>query len=122
MTVAGFGFRAGATTESLRDAMARATGGAVPDVLATAAGKAETPVFRDFAASIGLSVLAIAPEDLAQQSTPTQSEAARAAHGTGSVAEAAALAGAGPRADLLATRVVSGDRMATCALAKGEGD
>ena len=36
-------------------------------------------------------------------------------------AEAAALAAAGPGARLLGPRVVSADRMATCALAEGNG-
>jgi cobalt-precorrin 5A hydrolase len=57
-------------------------------------------------------------EAIAGIPTPTQSAASLAAHGTGSVAEAAALAAAGPDARLIARRIVSPDRLATCALAE----
>ncbi|SDY31179.1 cobalamin biosynthesis protein [Citreimonas salinaria] len=115
MIVAGFGFRAAATADSLRDALARA--GKDADALATAADKAEAPAFRALADALSLPVTAVPPEALAAQETATHSEASLAAHGTGSVAEAAALAAAGPGARLLAPRAISGDRMATCALA-----
>ncbi len=114
--VAGFGFTGRATPASLRDALAR-TGG-VPDALATAADKAGqlAPLARE----LGLPLHAVPPEHLTAQSTPTRSAAALRARGTGSVAEAAALAAAGPGATLLAPRSVSTDRMATCALAQGK--
>ncbi|HRO16470.1 MAG TPA: hypothetical protein PLL33_15800, partial [Paracoccus sp. (in: a-proteobacteria)] len=44
----------------------------------------------------------------------------RAAHGTGSVAEAVALAAAGPGARITTRRVVSPDRSATCAIAQAD--
>jgi cobalt-precorrin 5A hydrolase len=115
--VAGFGFRASATPDSLADALVRA--GGEPGLLATAEDKARTPAFRDFAQRLGLPVLGIDPTALAAQTTLTQSAASRAARATGSVAEAAALAAAGPGARLLGPRAVSGDGMATCALAEG---
>jgi cobalt-precorrin 5A hydrolase len=114
---AGFGFRAAATADSLADALARAGGG--PAVLATAEDKARTPAFRDFARRLGLPVLGIDADALAAQPTLTQSQVSRTARATGSVAEAAALAAAGPGARLLGPRVVSRDGMATCALAQG---
>jgi cobalt-precorrin 5A hydrolase len=114
---AGFGFRAAASAESLADALGRA--GAAPYVLATAEDKARSPAFRIFAQRLGLPILAIEPAALAVQTTLTQSQASRTARGTGSVAEAAALAAAGPGARLLGPRVVSRDGMATCALAQG---
>lgn len=117
MIVAGFGFRAATSAESLRDAMAQA-GGPAPDALATAADKAETRVFRAFAEGLGLPVRAVAAADLRAQETVSASPASRSARATGSVAEAAALAAAGPGARLLAPRAISADRMATCALAK----
>lgn len=117
MIAAGFGFRASATPDSLADALAR-TGGA-PSVLATAEDKARTPAFRTFAQGLGRPVLGIDPAVLAAQTTLTQSAASRAARASGSVAEAAALAAAGPGARLLGPRAVSGDGMATCALAEG---
>jgi cobalt-precorrin 5A hydrolase len=42
-----------------------------------------------------------------------------AARGVGSVAEAVALAAAGPGARIVVARVISSDRMATCAIAQG---
>jgi cobalt-precorrin 5A hydrolase len=114
---AGFGFRAAATADSLADALAR-TGGA-PTLLATAEDKSRTPAFRSLARRLGLPVLGIDPAALTAQPTLTQSQASRAARGTGSVAEAAALAAAGPGARLLGSRAVSEDGMATCALAEG---
>ncbi|MGR3493836.1 cobalamin biosynthesis protein [Citreimonas sp.] len=117
MIVAGFGFRAAATADSLRDALART--GKDADALATAADKADAPAFTNFARTLGLPVHAVAPDTLRAQDTLTASAASRAARDTGSVAEAAALAAAGPGARLLAPRAISGDRMATCALAIG---
>ena len=121
MIVAGFGFRAAATPESLRDALTRAAGseaGAIwPGRLATLAAKADAACMRDFAREAGLQVVAVSRAQAAGQATLTRSPAARAAHGTGSVAESCALAAAGFGARLLGPRVVSGDAMATCALA-----
>lgn len=116
MRVAGFGFRSAATVASLRDALDRA-GGRV-DRLATAADKAATPVFRAFAGEMRLPVLAVAPEGLADRPTITQSARVAARFGAGSLAEAAALAAAGPGARLLGPRVISGDGLATAAIAE----
>ena len=115
--VAGFGFRAGASVDSLRDALARAAVDHAPDCLATATDKAKAPAFQAFVAETRLPFHAIAATDLAAMKTLTQSVAARASHSTGSVAEAAALAAAGPGARLIAPRTISTDRQATCALA-----
>ena len=119
MIVAGFGFRAGTETASLRDALLRAAGERRVAALATAADKAGA--LHDLAADLGVAVIAVTAGELAEMVTVTQSAAARAARGVGSVAEAAALAGAGRGATLLGARVVSGDRMASCALAEGDG-
>lgn len=116
---AGFGFRADATAESLADALDRAGGAAGVDVLATAGDKASVPVFQNFARRLGLPVLAIDAASLMAQQTTTRSPASLAARQTGSLAEAAALAAAGPGARLVATRRISGNGMATCALASG---
>jgi cobalt-precorrin 5A hydrolase len=114
MIVAGFGFREGATLASLQGALA----GARPGLIATAAAKADHPAFRALAEALAVPTLAVAEEALRQTLTLTESAASRAAHGAGSVAEAAALVAAGPGASLLGPRAVSHDRMATCALAK----
>ncbi len=116
--VAGFGFRAGAGLDSLRDAL-RQTGGR-PDMIATAADKAAAPAFRALARVLDRPVAPVAAACLARQPTLTASAASRRARGTGSVAEAAALAAAGPGARLVGPRAVSADRLATCALAEGQ--
>jgi len=119
MIVAGFGFRAAATPASLRDALTRAAGGRAvrPERLATLAAKADAACMRGFAREAGVPVVAISRAQAVDQATLTRSPAALAAHGTGSVAESCALAAAGPGARLLGPRAVSGDAMATCALA-----
>lgn len=120
MIVAGFGFRAGATVESLADALGRAGGSEGVAALATAADKARAAPFVRFAEALSLPVHAIDAASLAGQETATRSAVSLAARDTGSVAEAAALAAAGQGARLIAPRVVSGDGMATCALAEGD--
>lgn len=121
MIVAGFGFRAGASADSLRAAMELACEGTVPDLLATVAGKEHSPALRALADEMGLSIHPVTQGRLAVQITPTRSKASQGAFGTGSVAEAAALAGAGPGARLIAARHISPDRMAVCAMAEGDG-
>lgn len=119
--VAGFGFRAAATAQSLADALDRAGGAARVDALAAPSDKASAPTFAAFASARALPVHPIDAETLARQDTPTRSPAALKARGVGSVAEAAALAAAGRGARLVAPRAVSADGMATCALAEGSG-
>ena len=114
MIVAGFGFRNAAQVDSLADALAR-TGGDRPVALAILPDKAEHPAIRALAARLDLPIRAVTPPP--DTATLTQSTAAKAAHGLGSVAEATALTAAGPGAHLLAPRVVSDDRLATCAIA-----
>lgn len=118
MIVAGFGFRRRATEQSLRDAYDRARGTLHPQALATLAQKAEG--LRDIARTLDLPVIAVAADTAKSIDTPTLSAASFAAHGTGSVAEATALAAAGGGARLLVGRVQSGDGCATCAIAVGE--
>lgn len=119
MRVAGIGFRGAATLASLEDALARAqavAGGKI-DALATESAKSRAPVFRELAGSLGLPGLGVRTEDMAQLLTPTQSRRILDRFGTGSLCEAAALVAAGPQAVLVAVRVVSGDGMATAAIA-----
>ncbi|QJF51895.1 cobalamin biosynthesis protein [Roseobacter ponti] len=120
MIVAGLGFRTGASAQSLRSAFERASAGKTATALATAAEKCDSTALRDLATETGLRIIAVAADQLAAQPTVTQSAPSRAARGTGSVAEAAALAAAGPGARLCGPRAVSDDRMATCAFAIGE--
>ena len=121
MRVVGIGFRAAADLASLQDALQQvldATGGGGIDAVVTEAAKAREKVFREFAQVLGLPGLGITAQDLGQMITTTQSERIQDRFGTGSLAEAAALAAAGPEARLVAQRVVSGDGMATAALAE----
>ncbi|NIP85164.1 MAG: precorrin methylase, partial [Planctomycetales bacterium] len=62
------------------------------DQLATLPDKAALPAVKDFAQSLGLPLIETPKDMLANQPTLTQSPAILARFGTGSVAEAAALA------------------------------
>lgn len=119
MIVAGFGFRSGATQAALADALARAGGAEGVTHLATLAAKAEGLLLLGRA--LDLPVVALAPQALRGVPTPTRSDRVEALFGTGSVAEAAALAAAGPGAVLRGPRAVSADGTATAAIAEGAG-
>ncbi|MCB2093185.1 MAG: cobalamin biosynthesis protein [Rhodobacteraceae bacterium] len=119
MRVAGIGFRSTATLASLQDALARASTGGRVDLLATAEKKASAPVAQELAAMLGLELRALARQELARQDTLSHSERVAERFGTGSLCEAAALAAAGTGARLLGPRAVSGDGMATAAIAIG---
>lgn len=121
MIVAGFGFRSSAELSSFAEILSGVAGDMVPDLIATAADKASAPVFQEFAAERGLRVVGIDRDVLAKQETLTHSAASEATFGTGSVAEAAALAAAGRGARLIGARIISNDRRVTCALATTEG-
>lgn len=125
MIVAGFGFRGGAALASLQDALARALQEAdnpALAALATESAKSRAPVFRELSTLMALPGLGIRQEDIAQMITPTQSERILDRFGTGSLCEATALVAAGAGAELLAARVVSGDGMATAAIAALKGN
>ena len=119
MIIAGLGFSSAATTDSLRAAFEQASAGQVVDALATVADKKGHAALDEFAATTALPVHFIAPADLAGQPTLTCSNRSRATYGTGSVAEASALAAAGSGARLTSPRQISDDRLATCAVAIG---
>lgn len=121
MIAAGFGFRGAATVESLRDALERAAAGRPVTLLAAPADKADADALRSLAGALGVPVVAVAAAELAATDTPSRSARVLAARGTGCVAEAAALVAAGRAgpARLLGPRVVSADRLATCAIAVG---
>lgn len=94
MIVAGLGFRSAAAVPSLRDALARA-GGSEVAALATAADKAGAAAIVDLAAELGLRSSPSRPPNW-RQPVAARSPRVAALRGTGSVAEAAALAAAGP--------------------------
>ena len=120
--VAGFGFRAAATLESLRSALQVASNGSAVTItaLATAADKASHPALIELANDLGLSLIAV---PLAQLTASSATAALSAnnripeRYGARSVAESSALAAAGQGAQLLAARAVSADNMATAAIA-----
>lgn len=118
MIVAGLGFRRRANISALRDALAQAQQGQ-PAVTALAVPHDKVDQVIGLAESMGIPLMAVDPQALLGISTLTQSSASLAARGTGSVAEACALAAAGPDARLLGPRHISIDRMASCAIAQG---
>ncbi len=117
MKVAGFGFRKGAGVESLLAAL-EATGATGVTKIATAEGKADALAIRALAEQLHLPLEAVSDAALPAAEVLTQSEKSTAMYGTGSLSEAAALIAAGPGARLLGPRVISGDTMATCAIAE----
>lgn len=121
MKVAGLGFKKGVTLASLREALAAAGGANGLAAVATVSDKADAEALKRLASECGVPIKAVSPEDIAGIATPTQSKLVAEKFGTGSVAEAAALFVAGPRARLIATRAVSQDRTATAAIAEGDG-
>jgi cobalamin biosynthesis protein CbiG len=123
MIVAGVGCRRGtaredvlATITAACDAVGRA--GAAPARLATNAAKSSEPGLRAAAAALGVPL--DVPTDAALHAAAprclTRSDASLAATGLPSLAEAAALAAAGPGARLLGPRLTA--RGVTCALAE----
>ncbi|KQS51401.1 MULTISPECIES: cobalamin biosynthesis protein [unclassified Sphingomonas] len=118
MIVAGFGFRAAADVAACKAALALAQGGH-PAVTALAAPHDKAALLAPLASALDVPLIAVTPEMLRSITTPTRSHFSLEARGTGSVAEAAALAAAGPDARLLTRRHVSPNRMATCAIAQG---
>ncbi len=120
MIVAGFGFSTSSTHDSLRDALHRACAAAQvasPQALATAEDK--VAILAPLAKDLDLPLHSVCLEVLESQNTQTQSPRVKAERGTGSVAEAAALAAAGPGSRLLTSRIHAQDRLASCAIAEG---
>lgn len=117
MKIAGFGFREGATIESLRTALQAAGGSVGLSAVATSKAKAGAAIMMAFAAELSLPMVAISAADLEAQTTLTESARVRAKTGAGSLAEAAALAAIGSSGQLLGPRAVSVDRLATAAIA-----
>jgi cobalt-precorrin 5A hydrolase len=124
MIIAGIGCRkncdAGEIVRLVEAALAQAAAPrAALAALAAPAFKAEAKAPREAATALGLPLLLIGDADLksAEPRAATRSPAALEATGFASVAESAALAGAGAGAVLLLPRI-KGDGV-TCALAQG---
>jgi len=123
MIIAGVGCRRGAPAAdietAIRAALARAQIAAnALDALATIASKTTEAGIQTAAQNLGVSLVLVAEADLlaTEDRIETRSDRVRALTGLSSVAEAAALAAAGPAARLIAPRLVVGS--ATCALAQ----
>jgi len=122
MIAAGIGCRRGAPARdieaAIRAALVRANIAAEAlDVIATIETKDAEAGIRNAAEKFGVAVVIVPQRDLAAAGDrlETRSERVLALTGVGSVAEAAALAAAGPSARLISPRVATG--AATCALA-----
>ena len=121
MIVAGIGYRQAATLADLQAALALT--GVTPTALASVAGKAEGEVMVQLARNLNLPVIAVTEKQIAGLDTTTQSARIKARFGTGSLAEAVALAGAGHGvagaiAHLTVPRVQTDNGMATAAIAE----
>ena len=114
--VAGFGFRDGAGVDGRCAAFSLAGGRA--DAVATVENKLHG--LTEFSGLAGLPLLAVSKQALAAHSRPGSGRV-RALYGTGSVAESAALAAAGPGAVLVIGRTRSPDGQAVVAIAEGQG-
>ncbi len=125
MIVAGVGCRRGASASdieaAIRATLLRANIAARSlDSIATIAAKNAEVGIQAAARQFGVPVVLVSGADLqaAEPRTKTRSERVREITGVSSVAEAAALAAAGPSARLISSRLVIG--AATCALAISE--
>jgi cobalt-precorrin 5A hydrolase len=125
MIVAGIGCRRGAGAADIEAAIRAALGrarvaAAELNAIATGRAKAAEPGIATAAAKLGLGVVAIADAELktAGARVATRSDRVLALIGVPSLAEAAALAAAGPSSRLIAARLVVG--AATCALASSD--
>jgi cobalt-precorrin 5A hydrolase len=122
MIAAGIGCKRGTSAPdieaAIRTALARAhITPAALDVIATIEAKSAEAGIRTAAEKLGVAVVIVPDSDLALAGdrVETHSKRVLALTGVGSVAEAAALAAAGPAAKLISPRLVMGS--ATCALA-----
>lgn len=116
--IAGIGFRDSARVESILDALDRAGAGDLRHIALPAVKlrhHAATQLTR-----LGYHLHPVSAAALTAPVTLTDSQASRAAHGTGSVSEACALAAFGPGARLIAARVISADGRATAAIAQND--
>lgn len=124
MIVAGVGFRRGVEADEIVALVRRAlhelslTADRLAG-LATAETRAAEPGLIEASRRFGVPVSAVSASALAATAPKVQtvSERVRTLYGVGSMAEAAALAGAGEAAVLLAPRIASA--RATCAIARG---
>ncbi|MBJ6125364.1 cobalamin biosynthesis protein [Microvirga splendida] len=125
MIVAGVGFRHGVEADEIvalvEQALEHASlGRNALSRLATIEALAALPAFTEAARRLNAVATPVAQADLSETAPRLRTQSARsiAAHGVGSVAEASALAAAGPHGQLILERIASAS--ATCALARSE--
>jgi len=125
MMVAGIGCRRGTSAAAIEAVIAAALARAglargVLDVIAAPAAKQDEPGIAAAAAALGVRLVLVAQPDLetAGDRVETHSKRVMTLMGVPCVAEAAALAAAGPVARLVVSRIAIGP--ATCALASSE--
>jgi len=121
MRVAGLGFRQGVGIAALREALDAAGGHHGLTALATISDKAATGALVLLAGELGLPIRTVPADRVGGVETVTRSERITTSFGVGSLAEAVALIAAGRNARIVSSRVVSQDRMATAAIAEGDG-
>lgn len=112
MIIAGFGFRKGAPLTSFHAALALIP---TPEALATADGKA--PDLAPLAQALNLPLIALTSDQIARHPRPGSARVT-ALYATGSLAESAALAAAGPGAILTHPRQTTPDGMVVVAVAE----
>ncbi|WP_299922118.1 cobalamin biosynthesis protein [uncultured Pelagimonas sp.] len=117
MKVVGVGYRSGADMSALKDAVDSAGTGA--EAIAVSDHKTDLAAVTDLATTLKIPLITVSQVDLEKQTTLTQSTRQQERFGVGSLAEAVALAAAGPNARLLGPRVISSCGMATAAFAEG---
>ncbi len=117
MIVAGIGCTSRASLEEMEMLLQRmAQGYKLMQIICL---EAREPLVAPLAQVLDLPLLTLPRASLQGISTPTTSRRVMADFGTGSVAEACALLGAGAGARIVAVRESSGAGQATCALAEG---
>lgn len=114
MRVAGLGFRKGVSVESLQATLALV---APFDAVATLDSKSAEPGLQNLLKDLALPFHPVSQAALQASETSGQG-LARALYGTGSVAESAALAAAGPGARLVQPKTKGPDGWAVAAIAE----
>tara|TARA_B100000886_G_scaffold326316_1_gene272690 strand:+ start:260 stop:640 length:381 start_codon:yes stop_codon:yes gene_type:complete len=124
MIAAGFGFRLEVGIDSLleiySDLCKTYLGGSHVDVFSTHENKSKAEALVELSQLTGIATINFTDAELAAQNTINYSDLSMRIYNTGSLAEASALAAAGSNSLLLGGRVISRDRLATCAFAKGD--
>ncbi|WP_082785310.1 cobalamin biosynthesis protein [Gluconobacter japonicus] len=117
MIVAGIGCRPDITTDALLSLVQRVSAGHLLARLAAPAFRQGEPAISALAKTLKVELVWISAQDMAERQVECETHSALAFEKTGfsSVAEACALAGAGPKSRLFVTR--QSDRDVTCALA-----